>query len=105
MQKLTLIFFFLAAALLSCEDNIEVNVTVNESGTIKVKSENAGSAIEGARVTISTAFEDQNRVIFEDSTNAFGQCDVGKLLHLHLRGDAGRSLVSGFNGQRGHSNL
>ena len=86
MQKLTLILF-LAVALLSCEENKDLNVTVNESGNVQVKSENAGNAIEEAGFTISTAFEEQNRVIFEDSTNASGLCEVGKLLQDEYRCD------------------
>ena len=77
MQKRTLIFLLLAAVLLSCEENDDLG----DSGKVKVKAVDLNNdPLSGAEVRIYSPEENQNGVIFEDSTNASGICNVGKLL-------------------------
>ena len=77
MQKLTLIFLLLVVSLLSCEENDDLG----DSGKVKVKAVDLNNdPLSGAEVRIYSPEENQNGVIFEDSTNASGICNVGKLL-------------------------
>lgn len=80
MQKLT-ILLLMAVVMISCEENKDLNVTLNESGTLQIKVlDEAGEGINGAKVEVSTALGAAGRVIFEDSTNSSGVCKTGKLL-------------------------
>jgi hypothetical protein len=77
MQKRTLIFLLLAVSLLSCEENDDLG----DSGKVKIKAVDLNNdPLSGAEVRIYSPEENQNGVIFEDSTNASGICNVGKLL-------------------------
>ena len=63
--------------MISCEENKDLNVTLNESGTLKVKVlDEAGEGIGDAKVEVVTS----GQVVFEDSTNSSGVCETGKLL-------------------------
>ena len=80
MQKLT-ILLLMAVVMISCEENKDLNVTLNESGTLKVKVlDEAGEGIGDAKVEVSTVIGASGQVVFEDSTNSSGVCETGKLL-------------------------
>lgn len=77
MQKLTLLLF-LAALMLSCEDNKDLDVTLNESGTFKVTAlDTADNGMANARVEI-VALSSGN-VVYYDSTNEKGVCSVNSV--------------------------
>ncbi len=79
MRKLSFLLL-MAVVMISCEENKDLNVNLNESGTLKIKVlDDAGKGISNAQVMVSNELG-SGRVVFEDSTNSSGVCETGKLL-------------------------
>lgn len=78
MKKQLIILLSLSILFFSCQKD-DINVTLNQSGTIDVKViDNNNKGIEGAEVRIG--YSSYSNLIFEGETNSSGVCKTGKLL-------------------------
>jgi len=82
-MKNSMLFTVLIALLfVSCEKNPDkITVTLNQSGTLKVRvTDESHNAVSKAYVSIFSRINDGYIKIYNDSTDATGNLDAGKLL-------------------------
>jgi len=82
MRNSFLLTVLIALLFVSCEKNPDnITVTLNQSGTLKVKvTDDSHNAVSKAYLSIFSRINDGYTRIYNDSTDASGNLDVGKLL-------------------------